>query len=208
MAYSQVPTRSSADTNASADVNQLQDNIDAMLGSEASSGPTRTMPALIGSGSNLVDGNAVKATADKTIEDAGYSDASVKNNRLKQYLIGSTYNSVTISLTTSGTGLSVVRGTLVPYVTIGGEYRLRCNLRADHDSYTSITLTLTSATFKNVSDWLQIGLNVGDGGQYGYTYSVQDTNTFAVVASSASVKISLAFDWELKSWPSWADALA
>ena len=39
MAYSQLPTRTTSDANASADVNQLQDNIDAILGSEAAAGP-------------------------------------------------------------------------------------------------------------------------------------------------------------------------
>lgn len=39
MAYSQLPTRTTADSNSAADVNQLQDNVDAILGSEAASGP-------------------------------------------------------------------------------------------------------------------------------------------------------------------------
>lgn len=39
MAYVQIPTRTSASPNSESDINQLQDNIDAILGSEAATGP-------------------------------------------------------------------------------------------------------------------------------------------------------------------------
>lgn len=40
MAYSQIPTRTGADTNSSADINQLQDNLDAIKGGVAATAPT------------------------------------------------------------------------------------------------------------------------------------------------------------------------
>lgn len=73
MAYSQLPTRSTANTNASADINQLQDNIDAILGSEATSGPSRTIPNLAGAAGTLTSGKVLKGGGSKAVE-AGTND--------------------------------------------------------------------------------------------------------------------------------------
>ena len=46
MAYSQLPTRTSADTNSAADVNTLQGNVEAIKGGAGSAAPTTTIAAL------------------------------------------------------------------------------------------------------------------------------------------------------------------
>ena len=46
MAWSQVATRSSSDTNSEADINQLQDNLDALKGGTPASAPTTTIEDL------------------------------------------------------------------------------------------------------------------------------------------------------------------
>ena len=46
MAYSQLPNRTSTDTNASADVNTLQDNIEALKGGTGATAPTTTIEDL------------------------------------------------------------------------------------------------------------------------------------------------------------------
>jgi hypothetical protein len=46
MSYTQLPTRTSSDTNASADVNTLQDNIEALKGGSGAVAPTTTIEAL------------------------------------------------------------------------------------------------------------------------------------------------------------------
>jgi hypothetical protein len=46
MAYAQIPTRTSADANSAADVNQLEANIEAVKGGAGSAAPTTTIAAL------------------------------------------------------------------------------------------------------------------------------------------------------------------
>lgn len=79
MAYQQVSTRDSDDPNASADANQLQDNIDAILGTEAASGPATALEDKTTGPASAVDDNLATfdGTSGTLIKDSGSAIADL-----------------------------------------------------------------------------------------------------------------------------------
>jgi hypothetical protein len=123
MSYSQLPNRSSADVNASADVNTLQDNIEALKGGVGATAPTTTIEDLstdkadkISSG---VENNIVTINASENIKDSGVaisaisdlqatdglvkaSDTDTSPGSLTDKLVAG--SNITLALVTTGTG--------------------------------------------------------------------------------------------------------
>jgi len=75
MAYSQLPDRTSADTNAAIDVNTLQDNIEALKGGTGATAPTTTIENLSSDKADKVTspttGNLAGLDANGNITDSG-----------------------------------------------------------------------------------------------------------------------------------------
>nr|BDD44676.1 hypothetical protein 6 [Legionellales bacterium] len=85
MAYSQVTNRSTGEKIPAADVNQLQDNIEAIKGGDGATAPTDTLENVIS------DSGLVKASDTDT--DPGSLTDKIRAG-----------SNITLSLTTSGTG--------------------------------------------------------------------------------------------------------
>lgn len=74
MSYSQLPTRTTDDTNTAADINQLQLNIEALKGGSGSAAPATTLAAVATSlGKTYVEGTAyTNGTPTLTCSDSGW----------------------------------------------------------------------------------------------------------------------------------------
>jgi len=77
MAYSQIPTRTTADANSAADVNQLQDNIEAIKGGSGSAAPTDTLESVISDiSTNTADISKIKKVVSFYIDGTLYTGTS------------------------------------------------------------------------------------------------------------------------------------
>lgn len=92
MAYAQLPTRTTSDTNSAADINQLEANIEALKGGTASVAPTTTIEGLASS----------KATASATLT----SGKVLKGNGTNALTIG-TVNEVDIVSNSTGNASAI-----------------------------------------------------------------------------------------------------
>jgi len=92
MAYTQLPDRTTNDANSAADVNQLQDNIEALKGGTGSVAPTTTIEALSSDKMNIISSpNSDYIVTMDAGGDAKNSLIDINNVTLK-----STYNANTI----------------------------------------------------------------------------------------------------------------
>lgn len=117
----------------------------------------------------------------------------------KRYAIGTAYNAG-ITPTMTGTGYTVASGSLVPYQTQDGTWRLRINVRGTITSTSSVLLTLSGVTFSAVDQ--------------GMTFSGNGVASVTAVASGGTINVSNAVsnftvvivsgDVELASKPTWA----
>jgi len=85
MAWTQVPTRNTSDPNASADINQLQDNADALKGGTPASAPTTTIE-------DLADDSGLVKASDTDTDPGSLTDK-----------LRAGFN-ITLALVTTGTG--------------------------------------------------------------------------------------------------------
>lgn len=153
MAYSPLATKSSANTNASADINQLDDNIEWIA--------------------------------------------------QKQYVDGTAYTNGTPASSSTLAGWSVRRGVYIPYKTTGGAYRLRGAISADYTAGASQTVTISGVTFKNATGFNTPALCM-DGAAIVAGYVLPNTGNIDVTVATAGT-VHMTFDFELESWPTWAD---
>lgn len=92
MAYTQLPTRTTNDANSAADVNQLQDNIDALKGGTGSVAPTTTIEDLSSDKMNII----ASPSSDYIVTmDAG-GDAKNSLTDINNVTLKSTYDANTI----------------------------------------------------------------------------------------------------------------
>jgi hypothetical protein len=88
MAYSQLPTRTTADTNNSADINQLQLNLDAIKGGTGSTPPTTTIEELATgkatASGTLTSGDIITGAGTNTLQASGKQiETSLTNSATK-----------------------------------------------------------------------------------------------------------------------------
>ena len=159
MSYVQIPNRTTANTNASADINQLQDNIEAVKGGVAATAPTTTvedLKALVTTNTSDVSTNTSDISTNVSDISTNSSAIAVLQNNLKQYVGGSTYNGV--ALTVTGANFTLTRGVFVPCLTfvtsLGGDatYRMKVNITGTLSTgAASPTLTVAGISAKAAS---------------------------------------------------------
>lgn len=261
MAYDTIPTRTTSNTNSSADINQLQLNTVGVYVS-ASTNSTQTLTvtsprriSYTASGAHDVvlpstsitagDGIWIENRSTSNVITVKSSDGDVKATLLgsaglfyplqatptdkthwrlvdyratdvhpKQYIVGNTYNGVSLTITCPNTNFTVVRGVLIPWMTSDGAWRVKINFTAVQDgSGTDPVITIAGITSKNVALYYQ-SLFQGHGTTLEYTYSQAanalvvppNSNVFTMHASSVSTAEIVAFgEIELESRPTWAD---
>jgi len=133
-----------------------------------------------------------------TLLSSTLDNATATQLGLFQYLGGSTYNSVTI--TVSSANFTVTRATFLPYQTQTGSWRLRFNIGGSY----SVAVTTGTITITGIVWQLSVAQAVtAIGGSQAYCYASQNTNNL-IWGSSSSTGVNLAGDCELNAKPTWA----
>lgn len=115
-----------------------------------------------------------------------------------------------LTVTSSQAGWSTTRAVGVYYQDQDGNHRLKFNINGDHTSatVTSVTLTITGLTFKNVSGYVQAcsGFYKNATSIIPRAYASPNTSTIILDSASAggTTGVFVSGDVELESRPSWA----
>jgi hypothetical protein len=170
-----------------------------------------------GSGTVIIDGNGSETINGRaTITDIAsqYHGVKIKCNGTswiifdwikpyeKQYLGGTTYNGVSLSVT--GTNFTLSRGVFVPKQTINGIWRLIFNIKGEISiAATSLTLTVAGLTFTKYQAISTLEGSLGTVLTRGFV--IEATGQMAMYCGGSVVSFFFSGDVELSSKPTWAD---
>lgn len=184
---------------------------------------TQTIQGITGNGSLVcnLSGAYVELTWDATnswwvVQSTGFQYGPAATTTLagvvkaqKQYVVGTAYTNGTPAVTSAQAGWSVARGTLVPYQTVDGAWRLKININATFTSasISSSSGTISGVTFKSAGDQALSTFQEGGAPTFIRGIASHATGTFSFDLPSAATfsAIIVSGDVELDSKPTWAD---
>jgi len=211
MSYVQVPTRTTADANASADINQLQDNIEAVKGGTPATAPSTDIETLATSKLSVADIDDTPADdADTAVSSKWVFDNLYAGNALniKQYIEGTAYTNGTPTIAgVGGIVWTTTRGVFVPYQ-VDGAWRLRLNVRGLVAVSTAVlSITISGITAKNVSQYFQpFACQTGTTSPFTAAGNIDpNSNQINIFATATTQDFRFSGDVELNAKPTWAD---
>lgn len=119
-----------------------------------------------------------------------------------QYIGGSTYNSVTISIT-GDDSFSLTRATLIPYIMADGTWRLKFNIEGSTSYANRGYVDIVGIVFKNGINQAVSTYGTTTSYQYGSALALSNTNRIETSLIDTALNRSISGDVELNEAPTW-----